>query len=57
MSVVYKITKHICGNNTDQSAPVGCRNGYALTAERKQATIWILHCLTAPNQMKQPTPH
>ena len=43
MSVVYKITKPICGNKNDQSAPVGYRNGYALTAKRKQATIWIQH--------------
>ena len=43
MSVVYKITKRIWGNNTTQSAPVRYRNGYGLTTERKQATRWVQH--------------
>ena len=43
MSVVYKITKRICGNDTSQPAPVKDKNGNALTTERKQATRWVQH--------------
>ena len=41
MSVVYKITKRICGNNINQSAPVKDNNGNALTMESKQAARWV----------------
>ena len=45
MTVVYKITKRICGtcNNFNQSACVKDKNGNALTTERNQAARWVQH--------------
>ena len=43
MSVVYKITKHICGNSINQSVCVKDKNGNALTTERSQAAKWVQH--------------
>lgn len=51
MSVLYKITKRICGNNINQSAPVKDNNSNALIIERKQAARCVQH------QLNQPTPH
>jgi len=49
MSVLYKIAKRVCGNNTNQTAPVKDKNGNALTTERKQATRWVQHSQEVPN--------
>ena len=43
MSVVYKITKHICGTSINQSVCVKDKNGNALTTERNQAAKWVQH--------------
>ena len=43
MSVVYKITKCICGNNINQSVCVKDRNGDVLITERNQAARWVQH--------------
>ena len=46
MSVVFKITKHICGNNIDPYAPVKDEND----------TVLIIERLTTQNQMNWSTP-
>ena len=46
MNVVFKITKHICGNNIDPYAPVKDEND----------TVLIIERLTTQNQMNWSTP-
>ena len=44
MSVVYKITKQICGNNNYKgNSPVMDKNGRLLTNEQEQETRWTEH--------------
>ena len=38
---VYKITKQLCGNNTNHSMPVKDREGKVITTEREQAARWV----------------
>ena len=40
---VYKITKQLCGNNTNHSMPVKDKQGKVITTEREQAARWVQH--------------
>ena len=40
---VYKITKQLCGSNTNHSMPVKDKQGKVITTERKQAARWVQH--------------
>ena len=42
-STVYKITKQLCGNNTNHSMPVKEKQGKVITTEREQAARWVQH--------------
>ena len=47
---VYKITKQLCGSNTNHSMPVKDMQEKMLTTEREQAARWVQHFEEVLNQ-------
>ena len=41
LSIVYKITKRLCGNYITHSAPMKGKDGSTITTEREQADRWV----------------
>ena len=41
--IVYKITKQLCGNNTNHKMRVKDKQGKVITTEREQAARWVQH--------------
>ena len=60
LGTVYKISKRLCGNCTNHSAPVKYKVGSTIATEREQADTWVEHFCgvpSHPSQMNPPTSH
>ena len=61
MSIVYKITKQLCGRSTAQPALVKNKDGHPLSTEHEQAKRWVeyfkdvLNC-SEPDDPASPAP-
>ena len=53
LSIVYKITKRLCDNYTNQSAPVKGKDGSTITTECEQAYRWVEHFCVVLNHRHQ----
>ncbi|XP_055997977.1 uncharacterized protein LOC130047325 [Ostrea edulis] len=59
MSVVYKITKQLCGKNTTQPALVKDKDGHPLSTDHEQAKRWVQYfqeVLNCPEPDEPTTP-
>ena len=55
LSTVYKITKQLCGKNSNPNLPVKDKHGNNISTEREQTARWVEHFREVLNRSDQTT--